>query len=70
VVALAVTDGIPVFEFAVPCEVFGIDRSDLVDPWYELRLCGAGEPGTPLRTSLGLRIETTHGLDDIATRTR
>ncbi|ROT31703.1 helix-turn-helix domain-containing protein [Micromonospora sp. HM5-17] len=63
VVAIAVTDAIPVFEFAVPCEVFGIDRSDLVDPWYELRLCAA-EPG-PLRTSGGLRIETPYGLDDL-----
>ena len=32
---------IPVFELAVPCEVFGIDRTDLVDPWYDLRLCAA-----------------------------
>jgi transcriptional regulator GlxA family with amidase domain len=63
VVALAVVDRIPVFEFAVPCEVFGIDRSDLVDPWYELRLC-AGEPGS-LRTTGGLRIETEYGLPEI-----
>ncbi|MFI6760009.1 helix-turn-helix domain-containing protein [Micromonospora sp. NPDC050417] len=64
VVAVAVTDAIPVFEFAVPCEVFGIDRSDLVDPWYDLRLCAA-EPG-PLRTTLGMRIDTPYGLDELA----
>ena len=63
VVAIAVTDAVPVFEFAVPCEVFGIDRRDLVDPWYELRLCAA-EPG-PLRTTGGLRIETPYGLEDL-----
>jgi len=63
VVALAVTDALPVFEFAVPCEVFGINRADLVDPWYDLRLCAA-EPG-PLRTTMGLRIETPYGLDDL-----
>jgi Transcriptional regulator containing an amidase domain and an AraC-type DNA-binding HTH domain len=62
-VAIAVTDAVPVFEFAVPCEVFGIDRRDLVDPWYELRLCAA-EPG-PLRTTGGLRIETPYGLEDL-----
>jgi transcriptional regulator GlxA family with amidase domain len=62
---MALIDRIPVFEFAVPCEVFGIDRADLVDPWYDLRLC-AGEPGT-LRTTAGLRIETDHGLDEIVT---
>ncbi|MFK3980802.1 helix-turn-helix domain-containing protein [Micromonospora sp. NPDC050397] len=64
VVAVAVTDAIPVFELAVPCEVFGLDRSDLVDPWYELRLC-AVEPG-PLRTTAGLRIDTPYGLDGLA----
>ena len=48
-VALVLTDHLPVFEFAVPCEVFGIDRSDIVNPWYELMLCAA-EPGT-LRTT-------------------
>lgn len=65
VVAVGVTDAIPVFEFAVPCEVFGVDRADLVDPWYELRLCAA-EPG-PLRTTMGLRVETPYGLDDLLT---
>jgi transcriptional regulator GlxA family with amidase domain len=63
VVALALTDQLPIFDFAVPGEVFGIDRSDLVDPWYDLRLC-AGEPGT-LRTTGGLLIDTPYGLDDI-----
>jgi transcriptional regulator GlxA family with amidase domain len=63
VVAMAVTDAVPVFEFAVPCEVFGIDRADLVDPWYELRLCAA-VPG-PLRTTMGLCVDTPYGLDDL-----
>lgn len=39
VVALAVTDGIRLFELAVPAAVFGVDRPDLVDPWYELVVC-------------------------------
>ncbi|UED85868.1 helix-turn-helix domain-containing protein [Streptomyces profundus] len=63
VVALAVTDGTPDFELAVPCEVFGLDRSDLADPWYELRLC-AGEPGE-LRTANGLIVPTSHGLESL-----
>lgn len=62
-VALVLTDHLPVFEFAVPCEVFGIDRSDIVSPWYELKMCAA-EPGT-LRTTGGLRVDTPYGLDDI-----
>lgn len=63
VVALAITDAIPIFELAVPCEVFGIDRSDLADPWYELRLCAAEEG--PLSTTIGLRVDTQHGLEDL-----
>ncbi|MFE3329482.1 GlxA family transcriptional regulator [Streptomyces sp. NPDC059176] len=63
VVAVAVTDGAPTFELAVPCEVFGTDRSDIVAPWYELRLCAA-EPG-PIRTSAGLRLDTCYSLDDL-----
>ncbi|GAA3391152.1 helix-turn-helix domain-containing protein [Cryptosporangium minutisporangium] len=63
VVAVAVTDSLPVFELAVACEVFGLDRSDLVDPWYELRLCAA-EPG-PLRTAAGLSVDTKYDLDDL-----
>lgn len=62
-VAVAVTDGAPVFELAVPCEVFGIDRSDLVDPWYELRMC-ATEPG-PVRVASGLQVPAPHSLDDL-----
>ncbi|MFF8277404.1 GlxA family transcriptional regulator [Streptomyces lateritius] len=63
VVAIAVTDATPTFELAVPCEVFGTDRSDIVDPWYELRMCG--DTTRPLRTSAGLRIHTPYGFDDL-----
>lgn len=44
-VAVAVTPGAPIFELAVPCEIFGIDRPDLVDPWYDLQICSP-EPET------------------------
>ncbi len=64
VVALSLTDDIPVFELAVPCEVFGIDRSDLADPWYELRLCAA-EPG-PLSVRSGLTVQPPYGLEGLA----
>jgi transcriptional regulator GlxA family with amidase domain len=63
VIGLAVTDETPVFEFAVPCEVFGTNRNDLVDPWYDLRICAA-TPG-PVRTTRGLRVDTPYGLDDL-----
>ncbi|MFE3048987.1 GlxA family transcriptional regulator [Streptomyces albidoflavus] len=64
IVAVAVVDGAATFELAVPCEVFGTDRSDIVNPWYDLRLCAA-ETG-PLRTSAGLVLNTPYGLDDLA----
>lgn len=62
-VAVAVTEGAPVFELAVPCEVFGIDRSDLVDPWYDLRLCTPG--AQPVSTGAGLELHTPHGYDEL-----
>ncbi|WP_407564030.1 DJ-1/PfpI family protein [Streptomyces sp. 184] len=39
-------------------------RSDLVDPWYELRLCAA-QPG-PLTTAPGLLLQSPYGLGDLA----
>lgn len=62
-VATLLLDRFAMFELAVPCEVFGIDRSDLADPWYDFKVC-AGEPG-PLRSEHGFVIETPYGLDDL-----
>jgi AraC family transcriptional activator FtrA len=42
-VRVAVIPGTPVFELAIACEVFGVDRSDLVPGWYDFELC----PTTP-----------------------
>jgi transcriptional regulator GlxA family with amidase domain len=51
------------FELSVPCEVFGLDRSELVDPWYAFFVAGT-QPG-PLDTGVGFTIETPHGIDDL-----
>lgn len=64
VVTVAVTPGAPIFELAVPCEVFGIDRPELVDPWYEFRLC-AVEPG-PTPVAGGFSVEAPKGLEALA----
>jgi AraC family transcriptional activator FtrA len=64
VVAVVVTPGAPIFELAVPCEVFGIDRPELADPWYELRLCSV-EPGRT-RVAAGFSVDTGHGLEALA----
>lgn len=63
-VALAVMPGAPIFELAVPCEVFGIPRPEIVDPWYEFQICA-----TAAETVIagGFTTPTTHGLDDLIT---
>jgi AraC family transcriptional regulator, transcriptional activator FtrA len=62
-VALAVTDGIPLFELAAPSAIFGMDPPDLVDSWYDLTVCAP--PGA--RVGGWLRADSPHGLDDLAT---
>lgn len=45
----------PIFEAAVPCEVFGIDRPELVSPWYRFAVIGVGEqPVTTLGSGFQL----------------
>ena len=60
-VAVVISNGISPFEFAVACEVFGVDRSHLGVPWYRFLICAAEPP--PINTSAGFSINTTHGLD-------
>ena len=62
-IAVAVMPGAPIFELAVPCEVFGIPRPELADPWYDFKLC-ATEPGTVIAG--GFATTTPFGLDDLA----
>ena len=54
-------DRVAVFELAVPCEVFGIDRSAHGVPNYRLSVCAAEPP--PLRTGAGFTID---GLRDLS----
>jgi len=58
-IAVVVDDGVSPFEFAIPCEVFGMDRSDL-GLEFDFRVCSP-EPG-PVRTSAGFEIVTEHRL--------
>ncbi|MDA2810865.1 helix-turn-helix domain-containing protein [Nocardiopsis sp. RSe5-2] len=61
-VAVTVVEGAPVFEVSVACEVFGIDRPDLADPWYEMWIC-AERPDTAL--AHGLALQEAHPLDSV-----
>ena len=60
-VGLAVTDGAPVFELAIPCEVFGRVRDGLPQPWYDLRLCTPS--GAPTAVSNGFIASAPAGYD-------
>lgn len=60
VVAAVIDQGALTFDFAIPCEVFGLDRSDIVDPWYEFLVVAAGD--RRVRTQTAFVIEAPHGL--------
>jgi transcriptional regulator GlxA family with amidase domain len=63
-VAVVLTDGVVEFDAAIPCEVFGVDRRAIADPWYRLLLVGA--EARRVRTQTGFVIEATHGLRALA----
>jgi AraC family transcriptional regulator, transcriptional activator FtrA len=62
-VAVVVLNGTTLFEMAVAYEVFGIDRSEYSDDWYEFAFVAA-EPG-PVRTQGGFLLETPYGLSHL-----
>jgi len=60
-VALAVADGTPLFELALACEVFGVDRG-LARPWYDFTICGPEDAAVGGWLKAGL----SRGLDAVA----
>ncbi|MDQ3639940.1 MAG: helix-turn-helix domain-containing protein [Actinomycetota bacterium] len=62
-VAAVICNGVSPFEFAVACEVFGLDRSELGLPWYRFLVCAAQPP--PIMTAMGFSIDTPYGLDSL-----
>jgi transcriptional regulator GlxA family with amidase domain len=60
-VALAVTDGTPLYELAAACEVFGVDRG-LAEPWYDFAVCGEDGAAVGGWLTAGLR----YGLEALA----
>ena len=56
--------GLPMFELAIPCEVFEPGRQDFPVPWwYELQLCAVQDG--PVRTAEGLLFDSPLGLDEL-----
>ncbi|HSK27608.1 MAG TPA: helix-turn-helix domain-containing protein [Jiangellales bacterium] len=63
-VAAVAGQGVLTFDLAVPCEVFGLDRSDIVSPWYDFITVAVDEP--PLRASTGgFVLDTPYRLPDL-----
>src|SRR6476646_8389222 len=60
-VAVPVVDTVSPFELAVPCEVFGLDRSDQGLPVWNFAVCGR-RPRRPVATSMGFTVVPSHGL--------
>jgi transcriptional regulator GlxA family with amidase domain len=60
-VVTLVADRVAPFELGVACEVFGVDRSYLHDPWYEFTVASM-DPG-PLATKAGFSINPDRGVD-------
>src|ERR1700684_4183615 len=64
-IAIPITPGMPLFELAVPCEVFVRDREDFRVPWwYEVQLCSVG--AAAVRTGEGLLFDGTLGLKELS----
>lgn len=68
VVAVLVEQQWAAFEVGIATEVFGIRRGEVlrhpgVDRWYDLRMCGTGEP---IQGPGGVDITVQHGLDTLA----
>jgi transcriptional regulator GlxA family with amidase domain len=67
-VALVLLDNDPVpmwdmYEFGIACTIFGVDHTELADPWYRLRLCGR-RPGAA-SAAPGLVVNTPHGWEGL-----
>ena len=49
------------FELGTACEVFGIPRRELHDPWYEHIICATRR--APIDTGQGVKLHVEHGLE-------
>jgi AraC family transcriptional activator FtrA len=62
VVAVAIVPGMPLFEIAVPLEVFAEPRPGLVEPPYDVRLC-AERPSSDFGA---FSLQVGHGFEELA----
>jgi transcriptional regulator GlxA family with amidase domain len=64
-VAAVIADGVSPFELSVACEVFGLDRSEIVDPWYRFMVCAVGTRPVRTKGTAGMTLDTPFGLADL-----
>jgi transcriptional regulator GlxA family with amidase domain len=62
-VALVGFDGMRLFDVTVALEVWGVDRTSVGVPGFELRVCTSGR--RPVKTDFGLVTSPTHGLSGL-----
>src|SRR5437762_2270152 len=65
-VAVVIFEPVSIFEMAVPCEVFGVDRTADGVPAYDVKVCSASAPAVAtnrLSGDLGFTISTSNGLE-------
>jgi transcriptional regulator GlxA family with amidase domain len=62
-IAVIAVDGVSPFHLAIPCGVFGEDRSAAGVPRFELRVCGLD--AGPLATSSGFGVVAPYGLEGL-----
>ncbi|WP_432548465.1 GlxA family transcriptional regulator [Kineococcus sp. SYSU DK004] len=63
-VAVVVGEGFSAFEFSIPCEVFGIDRTEDGVPAFGFAVCTA--TAAPVRSRHGFSLTAEHRLDRLA----
>lgn len=63
-IALIAYDGMPLFEFSIAVEFFGLERPEMGLDWYSLTIA-AIEPG-PLRSTGGVRVSVDAGIDALS----
>jgi AraC family transcriptional activator FtrA len=64
-VTLLAFDGMPLFEFSIAVELFGLDRPEMGPDWYQFTV--ASLEGKPARTTAGIRIAVDGGLQAFET---
>jgi transcriptional regulator GlxA family with amidase domain len=64
-VAVVVDDGLSPFEFAVACEVFGVDRTGEGLPAFDFSVCSPHEG--PVTTGIGFTVTAPHRLEPLRT---